>query len=83
MSESDSARVRFNDGHKIPELGWHMLFLTVLHICSVQVRVAGGAELEADLGPASLQPGAPNVALVIRKPELRIDSDWVLEFSYQ
>ena len=75
--------MRFNDGHIKPELGCHTLFLTVLPICLLQVRLAGGAELEADLGPASLQPGAPHVALVIRKPELRIDSDWVLDFTYQ
>ena len=46
-----------------------------------QVELEGSsAEVTAEAGPLRLQPGAPANALVVRKPELRIDSDWTLRF---
>ena len=62
----------------------YLRFLRTFPKCCVfpllQARVAGGAEVEAAVGPVRMEPGAPHNALVLRKPDLRIDSDWALEF---
>ena len=48
---------------------------------TAQVELEGSAAaLTAEAGPLRLQPGAPANALVVRKPELRIDADWTLRF---
>ena len=42
--------------------------------------MSGGNEVEVAVGPVRMEPDAPHNALVVRKPDLRIDSDWALEF---
>jgi hypothetical protein len=46
-----------------------------------QVKLDGSAAgLTAEAGPLRMQLAAPDCALVVRKPELRIDADWTLQF---
>ena len=53
---------------------------TLANYC-LQVKMEGSAaDLTADTGPLRMRPAAPNSALVVRKPDLRIDADWTLQF---
>jgi alpha 1,3-glucosidase len=47
---------------------------------SYAVKVAAtGAILEASSGPVVMQAGLPEVALVVRRPELPVSSDWAIQ----
>ena len=45
------------------------------------VEMSGSVALEAGPGPLVFQPGLPEAALVIRKPDVPIAKDWAISFT--